>query len=104
MHVREDILLNLSDLSRRFLTSAGALAIDADGEEILVGLTVSESDFFLMFQDQSDAKERFCKMPRFQLLMERHLIARQLAQQAKSGAGAGLKCCDDTFGAMRQAV
>jgi len=91
MQDREYILLNLSDLSRRFLTSAGALASDADGEEILAGLTVSESDFFLMFQDQADAHERFYKMPRFQLLMERHLIARQLGQQAKTGTVAGLQ-------------
>lgn len=73
-------MLNLSELSRRFLTSAGALASDENGEEVLTGLTAAESDFFLMFQDQSDARERFHKMPQFQRLMERHLIARQREQ------------------------
>lgn len=84
-------MLNLSDLSRRFLTTAGALACDANGEETLAGLTVSESDFFLMYQDQSDADERFHKMPRFQHLMERHLAARQLKRESKTSCGAGLK-------------
>jgi hypothetical protein len=76
-------LLNLSDLSRRFLTTTGALARDANGDEILTGLTVAESDFFLMYQEQSDSRERLFKMPRFRQLMERHLTARQLGQESK---------------------
>lgn len=92
-------MLNLSDLSRRFLTAAGALASDADGNEILAGLTVAESDFFLMFQDQADAQERFRKMARFQILMERHLLARQLGQQAKTRAG-GLDASPAPTGAV----
>ena len=79
-------MLNLSDLSRRFLTTAGALAREENGDETLAGLTVSESDFFLMYHDQSDAHERFSKMPRFQQLMERHLSARQLERESKTGA------------------
>jgi len=77
------MMLNLSDRSRSFLTSAGALAVDENGDEILIGLTVSESDFFMMYQDQSDAKQRFHKMLQFQRLMDRHLAARQLRLQSK---------------------
>ena len=87
-------MLNLSDLSRRFLTTAGALARDENGDETLAGLTVSESDFFLMYQEQSDSYERLSKMPRFQQLMERHLSARQLKREVKAGPSADLEWLD----------
>jgi hypothetical protein len=71
-------LLNLTELSRRFLTTVGALASDASGEETLAGLTVSESDFFLMYQDRADRNEPLYKIVKYRRLMELHFIARQL--------------------------
>ena len=71
-------MLNLSSRGRAFLVIVGALAVDECGEEILVGLTVLESDYFLKHQEFTDQRLIHQGASRFQLLMERHLIARQL--------------------------
>jgi len=74
-------LLNLSDLSRGFLISVGALVVNDSGEEVLTGLTVQESDFFLRFQERADPRERRIKVQQYYQLMERHLAARQRARE-----------------------
>jgi hypothetical protein len=74
----EGILLNLTELSRAFLTKVGALASDGSGDEILAGLTVAESDFFLMYQDRADRNEPLYKTLKYRRLMELHFVARQL--------------------------
>jgi hypothetical protein len=80
-------LLNLTELSRRFLTTVGALASDASGEETLAGLTVSESDFFIMYQERRDLNEPLYKTDKFHRLMELHLIARQLKLVLRKSTG-----------------
>ncbi len=70
-------MLNLSNLSREFLSRIGALALNESGEEVLAGLTVPESDFFLRYQERSDPKERPIKVFQYCRLMERHLAERQ---------------------------
>ena len=74
-------MLNLSDLSRQFLIRAGALTVNDNGEEVLAGLTVQESDFFLRYQERSDPRERPIKVRQYTELMERHLAARQRARE-----------------------
>jgi hypothetical protein len=79
----EDILLNLTELSRKFLTTVGALASDASGDEILIGLTVSESDFFLTYQERDDPRELPYKTHKYYRLMELHLDARKLKLESR---------------------
>jgi hypothetical protein len=74
-------LLNLSNPSRIFLTSVGALVVNDSGEEVLAGLTAQESDFFLWFQEYVVPGERPIKAVRYLQLMERHLAARQRARE-----------------------
>jgi hypothetical protein len=80
-------LLNLTELSRRFLTTVGALASDESGEETLAGLTVSESDFFLMYQDRADRNEPLYKIVKYRRLMELHFIARQVKLVLRASTG-----------------
>lgn len=77
-------MLNLSSRSRDFLTVVGALTVDEQGDETLVGLTVPESDYFLRHQELTDQRLIHQGAVRFQKLMERHLIARRLALPLKS--------------------
>lgn len=69
-------MLNLTESSRRFLTAVGGLSLDESGDEILIGLTVSESDFYLKYRD--DPREPLSKTRQYYRLMELHLVARQL--------------------------
>jgi hypothetical protein len=77
-------LLNLTELSRKFLTKVGALASDASGDEILIGLTASESDFFLMHQMRDDRWEPTYKTHQYYRLMELHLDARKLMLESRN--------------------
>ena len=72
-------MLNLSTRGRAFLIIVGALAVDEEGAEILIGLTVPESDYFLKHQEFTDQHLIHLGAARFQQLMERHLVARRLA-------------------------
>ncbi|WP_332853672.1 hypothetical protein [Duganella sp. S19_KUP01_CR8] len=72
-------MLNLSSRGRAFLVIVGALAVDEFGNETLIGLTVLESDYFLKHQEYTDQRLIHLGAPRFQLLMDRHLIARRQA-------------------------
>lgn len=76
-------MLNLSSRGRDFLLIVGALSVDEQGEEILVGLTVLESDYFLRHQEFTDQRQIHLGSSRFLLLMERHLIARRQALPPK---------------------
>lgn len=76
-------MLNLSSQGRAFLVMVGALAVDEFGNETLIGLTVPESDYFLRHQEFTDQRLIHLGAPRFQLLMDRHLLARQLTLQLK---------------------
>ena len=79
----EGTLLNLSNQGRAFLSNVGALAIDKDGDEILIGLTVLESDYFLLHQEETDQRLIHKGSLRFHNLMQRHLIARRTALDSK---------------------
>lgn len=76
-------MLKLSSRGRAFLVIVGALDVDERGEEILIGLTVLESDYFLRHQEFTDQRQIHQGSSRFLLLMERHLIARRLVQPLK---------------------
>lgn len=73
-------MLNLSSRCRAFLVVAGALDVDERGHEILIGLTVTESDVFLRHQEMTDQRQIRQGATVFLLLMERHLLARRRAQ------------------------
>ena len=77
-------MLNLSNQGRNFLNNVGALSIDEDGDEILIGLTVLESDYFLMHQEETDQRMIQSGSLRFHTLMQRHLIARRAALDLKA--------------------
>jgi hypothetical protein len=81
---QEGILLNLTELDRKFLTTVGALASDARGDEILIGLTASESDFFLMYQGRHDRREPAYKTHQYYRLMGLHLDARKLMLEPRN--------------------
>ncbi|RFP18254.1 MULTISPECIES: hypothetical protein [unclassified Duganella] len=76
-------MLNLSSRGRAFLVIVGALAVDEFGNETLIGLTVLESDYFLRHQEYTDQRLIHLGAARFQLLMNRHLLARQLVLPLK---------------------
>ncbi len=76
-------MLNLSSRGRAFLVIVGALTVDELGNETLIGLTVLESDYFLKHQEYTDQRLIHLGAPRFQLLMNRHLLARQLTLPLK---------------------
>lgn len=59
----------------------GALTVNESGHEVLAGLTVEESDFFLRYQERGDPAERPIKVRQYHHLMERHLVARQQARE-----------------------
>jgi hypothetical protein len=80
-------LLNLTELSRTFLTKVGALASDVSGDEILAGLTVAESDFFLMYQERADRNEPMYKTLKYHQLMELHFVARRLKLTLRKSTG-----------------
>jgi hypothetical protein len=71
-------MLNLTDRSRTFLKIVGALSRDENGREVLTGLSFTESEFFLMYQECSAPRQLWTEARLFAKLMNRHLQARQL--------------------------
>ncbi|MBV6324401.1 hypothetical protein [Duganella violaceipulchra] len=76
-------MLYLSSRGREFLNMVGALVVDECGDETLIGLTVPESDYFLKHQEFTDQRLIHQGASRFQVLMDRHLLARQQALPLK---------------------
>jgi hypothetical protein len=69
-------MLLIPENLRAVLSSSGALSVDEDGDEVLLGLTVAESAFMLVYC-QSQVDERDPGEQRlFDKLQERHLAAR----------------------------
>lgn len=70
-------MLSIAISVRAWLTALGCLETDDEGDEVLAGLTVSESSFFVRHQlraaSMSGDAERFI----FEQLKQRHLAAQR---------------------------
>ncbi|NGZ86218.1 hypothetical protein [Duganella aceris] len=71
-------MLALQEIARSRLRLMGALAVDREGEEVLAGLSVAESVFFLSFNDEPDDGNETAENLLFLSLQHRHLVARAL--------------------------
>lgn len=71
-------LLNLDPLYRNYLVVKHGLKLDANGDEIMVGLTVFESVEYIIMMDDISTEARFSAHidpERFVMLYERHIAA-----------------------------
>ncbi|MYM34431.1 hypothetical protein GTP44_07905 [Duganella sp. FT50W] len=68
-------MLNLSQQERAQLSSHGALCSDADGNEILTGLTSRESIFVLRYQKIFDDRRSAAHQRSYLQLRQRHATA-----------------------------
>jgi hypothetical protein len=71
-------MLALHEIARSRLRLMGALAVDRDGDEVLAGLSVAESEFFLSFDNEPEDGCETAENLLFLSLQHRHLIARTL--------------------------
>lgn len=68
-------MLNLTDMTRKFLQQTGALVRDCDGQEVMLGLTYAESVFLVAYLQASEI-ESLAERQLFFQLRSRHLCAR----------------------------
>lgn len=73
-------MLNLSSEERSQLNMDGSLVIDADGNEILVGLTARESNFVLVHQRKFDDRQCLKQQHVYLMLRQRHATAHKAAR------------------------
>lgn len=69
-------MLNLMNKDRQFLRSLGALTVDSEGQETLVGLTVAESHFLVNFKAQSCTRADMAERMVYDQIVRLHLCAR----------------------------
>ncbi len=69
-------MLELDDMARTRLLASGALTVDAGGDEVFVGLTVAESDFFLSFEPVAGNGHDSAENTLYLTLKHKHLVAR----------------------------
>jgi hypothetical protein len=72
-------MLNLTDERRRELHDRGALTVDSDGDEVLVGLTLSESHFFLIMEEDPLELHATGELALYYQLKHKHLCTRSAA-------------------------
>jgi hypothetical protein len=72
-------MLNLNDGQRSELLLRGALTVDEDGDEVLLGLTLAESHFFLTFEEQPVETHATGETVLYYQLKHKHLAARSAA-------------------------
>jgi hypothetical protein len=76
----------LDEKAKCILRLNGALVTNHEGKEVLVGLTVSESDFILTF-DELEETERDINELVYMQLRHKHLTARLMQILAPDDAG-----------------
>lgn len=69
-------MLNLDEDMRRHLLARHALALDEDGDEVFLGLTVSESVFYSEYKEHPDLPSTTVEKMLYLQLKHRHLMAR----------------------------
>lgn len=78
-------MLNLIDEDRAFLRSLGALTLNSDDEETLVGLTSAESHFLVNFKAKSRTGGEFAERIVYDQILRLHLRARLDALNKATG-------------------
>lgn len=69
-------MLDLDDARRSELILRGALTIDDDGDEVLAGLTLAESHFYLVFEEHPVETHDTGETSLYYQLKHKHLAAR----------------------------
>lgn len=69
-------MLDLDDARRSELLLRGALTVDDDGDEVLVGLTLAESHFYLTFEEHPVETHDTGETSLYYQLKHKHLAAR----------------------------
>ncbi|WP_070252246.1 hypothetical protein [Duganella phyllosphaerae] len=69
-------MLNINHKTRIILRATGSLQINSDGDEVLTGLTLSESNFMLAVGQQEPQERDAGDMFLTNQLRHRHLVAR----------------------------
>lgn len=69
-------MLHLNDVRRSELLLRGALTVDDDGDEVLVGLTLAESHFYLTFEEHPVETHESGETALYYQLKYKHLAAR----------------------------
>ena len=71
-------MLDLTKQGREFLHSVHALGKDANGHEILLGLSFAESNFFICYQSDPQLGRFLGNIHKYRRLADRHLAARRI--------------------------
>lgn len=79
-------MLNLTDERRRELLNRGALTVDADGDEVLVGLTLAETHVYLLFEEHPSQPHTSGELSVFYQLKHKHLCARGAKIMSRTAA------------------
>lgn len=78
-------MLNLPDEERSFLIQLGALVVDADGNDVLSGLTAKESRFLVDFRARRSTPAARAEYWLYQQVLTTHLGARLDAVNKRTG-------------------
>ena len=69
-------MTNVNDVAMTRLRASGALMTNDEGDDVLIGLTVSESNYFLKWEAQAHDSLSHAEASLYLLLKQRHLLAR----------------------------
>lgn len=69
-------MLDLDDTTRTRLRAKGTLIVDDEGDEVLAGLTVAESQFLLLFEQHPSVGFASAESSLYFHLKHKHLMAR----------------------------
>jgi len=69
-------MLKMDDDKRASLVQKGALEIDGDGDEVLTGLSLAESHFFLVYEEHPAETHSAAETAVYLQLKHKHLVAR----------------------------
>ncbi|MRW82905.1 hypothetical protein GJ698_02220 [Pseudoduganella sp. FT26W] len=72
-------MLHLDEERRSDLLDKGALTVGADGDEVLVGLSLAESHFYLMYEENPIEAHDTGETALYLQLKHKHLAARGAA-------------------------
>ena len=78
-------MLNLPEEERSFLIKLGALIVDADGNDVLTGLTATESRFLVDFRAKRSTAAARAEYWLYQQVLAMHLGARLDAVNKRTG-------------------
>lgn len=76
-------MLMLDTVKRAALLQKEAIWVDADGDEVLAGLTLSESHFFLAYEEHPVEAHPPPETAMYLQLKHKHLVARSSALMRK---------------------